>query len=275
MRRPLTSSDETQAHELAARHHATLHDAAVPAQDQISLHAWLLTPRHPNDNAVILLHGLSDHRIGMIGYAELLLEHDFSVLLPDARAHGASGGTLATYGLLEGNDIREWFEWLKSNLHAACIYGLGESMGVAQLLQAAEESHFCAVVAESPFSNFHEIAFDRVGQFFHTGPWLGRTVFRPAIELAFAYGRWKYDLDLRAVSPEATAAITKVPILLIHGQDDSNIPVRPSERIAAGNPQIVFWKVPHTDHCGDISTAREEFENRVIDWLEAYKEPGA
>jgi len=260
---------------MAKRHHATLQDAAIPTQDQISLHAWLLTPRHPNGNAVILLHGLSDHRIGMIGYAELLLEHDYSVLLPDARAHGASGGALATYGLLERDDIRQWFAWLSKNEHLACIYGLGESMGAAQLLQAVEESHFCAVVAESPFSNFYEIAYDRVGQFFHTGPWLGRTVFRPAIGVAFAYGRWKYGLDLRAVSPEVTAAVTKVPILLIRGQDDSNIPARHSERIAARNPQIVLWKVPRTDHCGAFSTAREEFEKRVIDWLEAHKEPGA
>ena len=37
----------------------------------------------------------------MVGYAELLLAHGFTVLLPDARAHGASGGSLATYGLLE------------------------------------------------------------------------------------------------------------------------------------------------------------------------------
>lgn len=61
---------------------------------------------------VILLHGLSDNRLGMIGYAELLLAHGFAVLMPDARAHGASGGDLATYGLLESDDIHEWFDWL-------------------------------------------------------------------------------------------------------------------------------------------------------------------
>lgn len=50
---------------------------------------------------MILLHGLSDNRLGMIGYAELLLSHGFSVVMPDARAHGTSGSQLATYGLLE------------------------------------------------------------------------------------------------------------------------------------------------------------------------------
>jgi hypothetical protein len=210
----------------------------------------------------------------MIGYAEMLLEHHYTILLPDARAHGASGGTVATYGLFERDDIRQWFGWLSENVQPSCIYGLGESMGAAQLLQAtSDESRLCAVVAESPFSNFHEIACDRVGQFFHNGPWIGKTLFSPAIELAFAYGRWKYALDLRKVSPEATAAISKVPILLIHGRDDSNIPVRHSERIAARNPKIPLWEVPHTDHCGTISTSREEFERRVIAWFDEHRKP--
>jgi dipeptidyl aminopeptidase/acylaminoacyl peptidase len=273
-RRTLTSADEAQAHEMAAAHQANLKEVAIPSSDRTTLHAWLLTPNQPNTKAVILLHGLSDNRVGMTGYAELLLNHHYTILQPDARAHGASEGSIATYGLLERHDIRDWFEWLSCNLHPACIYALGESMGAAQLLQAvAVEPNFCAIVAESPFSNLDEIACDRAGQFFHSGPWLGRTLFRLAIELGFDYGRWKYGLDLRQVSPEKAAAGTQVPILLIHGVDDSNIPVRHSRRIAARNSKIVLWEVPHTDHCGAISTSNGEFENRVIAWFETHTKP--
>jgi pimeloyl-ACP methyl ester carboxylesterase len=275
MRRALTPSDQAGVYEMAERQRAMMQETSLLTRDQVTFRAWLLTSHYPNGNTVILLHGLSDNRTGMTGYAEMLLEHQYTILLPDARAHGASGGALASYGLLERDDIRRWFEWLSENVRPDCIYGLGESMGAAQLLQATGKSHFCAVVAESPFSNFHEIACDRVGQFFHTGPWLGRTLFRPAIELAFAYGRWKYGLDLRQVSPEAIVGATKVPILLVHGRDDSNIPVRHSERIAVRNPKIVLWEVPHADHCGAISTSREEFEKRVIAWFEAHRHPGS
>lgn len=72
----------------------------------------------------------------MIGYAELLLAHGFAVLVPDARAHGASGGDLATYGLLESDDIHEWFDWLEQHEHPDCVFGFAESMGAAQLLQS-------------------------------------------------------------------------------------------------------------------------------------------
>ena len=72
----------------------------------------------------------------MVGYGEILLRHHFSVLMLDARAHGESGGQIATYGLLEGDDIHRWFQWLLQKEHPSCIFGFGESMGAAQILQA-------------------------------------------------------------------------------------------------------------------------------------------
>ena len=273
LRRPLTSDDGTQARELAAAHRATLRDVSLQTSDHITLRAWLFAPDHPNANAVILLHGLSDNRVGMTGYAELLLDHSYSVLMPDARAHGASDGALATYGLVERDDIRQWFDWLTSSEHPACIYGVGESMGAAQLLQSlAVEPRFCAVVAESSFSDFREIAYDRVGQFFQTGPWLGRTAFRPVIETAFAYARWKYHLDLIEVSPETAVAASQVPVLLIHGIEDRNIPVRHGRRIAARNPKVVLWQVPNTDHCGAFSATPREFERKLLQWFSSTPE---
>src|SRR5215471_19818394 len=147
-------------------------NVAISTSDGVILRAWLIRPNQLNGDAVILLHGLSDNRLGMSGYARLLLARGYTVMMPDARAHGSSDGSLATYGLLERYDIHDWVEWIELGERPKCIFGLGESMGAAQLLQAlAVEHRFCAVAAESPFSNFREIAYDRVGQFLHTGPW--------------------------------------------------------------------------------------------------------
>jgi dipeptidyl aminopeptidase/acylaminoacyl peptidase len=248
-----------------------LTDVAITAGDGASLSAWSIRPRRSNGKAVILLHGLGDNRMGMIGYAELLLNHGFSVLMPDARAHGASEGQLATYGLLESDDIHRWFDWLEGNQHPTCVFGFAESMGAAQLLQSLQvERRFCAVAAESPFSSFRQIGYDRVGQFFHAGPWLGRTILRPVVEAAFGYARLKYGLNFEQVSPEKVVSTTKVPVFLIHGQKDSNIPVRHSLLIAADNAAVTLWEVPNADHCGAISTARNEFEHRLIGWFDGH-----
>jgi uncharacterized protein len=270
--RPLPPTAESNMIQIATGLHSLLAEVQISAFDDILLRAWFIQPQQGNGEAVILLHGLGDNRLGMQGYEELLLGHGYSVLMPDARAHGLSGGVYPTYGLLERDDIRRWFEWIEREHYPGCIFGFGESMGAAQLLQALDaEPNFCAVAAESSFSTFREIAYDRMGQQFHTGPWLGRTVLRPVVEIALAYTRWKYHLDLASISPENAVVHTRVPILLIHGQVDSNIPVRHSRRIKLANPQVVLWEVPGADHCGAISVAPAEFEQRTLSWFAAHQ----
>jgi pimeloyl-ACP methyl ester carboxylesterase len=230
--------------------------------------AAILRPPQSNGDAVLLLHGLGDNRLDMTGYAQLLLAHGFTVLLPDARAHGVSGGTLATYGLIERGDIRQWTDLLRTEVGALCVYGMGESTGAAQLLQSLPAgAPFCAVTAESAFANFREVAYDRMGQPFHLGSWVGRTLLRPLVEIAFLRARWKYGLDMRQVSPEDAVAGTHVPVLLIHGQIDSNIPVRHSRRMHVLAPQTVLWEVAGADHCGAIAAAPREFQNRLLAWF--------
>ena len=201
-----------------------------------------------------------------------LVKNHYMVLLPDARAHGNSGGELATYGLKESTDIHRWIDWIEANGHPHCMFGLGESMGAAQLLQAlATDTRFCAVVAESPFATFREVAYARFGRPFHTGPWLGRTFFRPAVDVGFLYVRWHYGLNMEKASPENAVEHSRVPVLLIHGLNDTNIPPYHSDMIQAKNPSdIVVWKVPGAVHTGAHQAAPEEFDHKVLDWFASH-----
>ena len=273
-RRPLTQDDELAIRQIARQFDSDLSDVSIMTKDNVTLRAWIIHPHRANNNDVILLHGVADNRLGMTGYAEILLAHGYTVLMPDARAHGLSGGDLATYGLLERDDIHRWFDFLTGQDHPHCIYGLGESMGAAELLQSlATSTHFCAVAAESPFSNFREIAYDRMGQPFHFGPWVGRTILRPLVEIAFLRARWQFHVDMEKASPEDAITKTQIPILLIHGQVDSNIPVRHSRRIHQRDPHTTLWEVPDADHCGAISVAPQEFERRLLAWFSAHQQP--
>jgi len=267
-RRPLTDDEISAVRESIRVRDSELSDASITSPDGVILRAWLIRPQHSIGDDVILLHGMGDNRIGMTGYAQLLLAHGFTVLLPDARAHGLSDGALATYGLLERNDIHQWLDFLTAQDHPRCVFALGESMGAAQLLQSLDtHPNFCAVAAESPFSTFREIAYDRMGQPFHLGPWFGRTIFRPLVEFAFLRARWKYNLNMDKVSPEDSVVATKVPVLLIHGRLDSNIPIRHSRQIHSHNPRTQLWEVPGAEHCGAVSTAPKEFERRLLSWF--------
>lgn len=273
-KRPLLEGDVEESRKSIESLGATVEDFSITTPDAVVLRAWLLRPSHPNGKAAMVLHGLADNRLGMTGYAEILLAHGFIVLLPDARAHGASGGALATYGLLERNDIRQWVDFLRRQTRPGCVYGMAESMGAAELLQSlAAGASFCAVVAESPFSNFREIAYDRMGQPFHLGPWLGRTILRPLVDVAFLRARWKYGLDMEHVSPEDAVGHSDIPVLLIHGQLDSNIPVRHSRRIHALAPRTQLWEVPGADHCGALAADPKEFGRKLRTWFQPTSGP--
>jgi len=271
-RRSLDAKEVAYAVQVANRAGAELQNVSLTAPDRADLRGWLIRPPMNNGSVVMLLHGMGDNRGGVIGYAQLLLSAGYSVLMPDARAHGESGGALATYGLLERLDIHQWVNWLEDQMHPSCVFGFGESMGAAQLLQSiAVEGRFCAVAVESPFSDFREIAYDRMGQPFHVGPWLGETLLRPVVEIAFLRAERKYGLRMQQVSPEQALTESRTPLLLIHGSDDHNIPPRHSERILHARPNNTeIWRVAGADHCGAISAAPGEFALRLVRFYAAH-----
>ena len=69
----------------------------------------------------------------------MFLKAGYSVLMPDSRAHGESGGEIVTYGLLEKFDVARWAAWARQH-KCEKLYGLGESLGGAILLEAAPRS---------------------------------------------------------------------------------------------------------------------------------------
>jgi hypothetical protein len=268
LRSPLNAEEEQRAAMTAKENHAVLTDADVVARDGALLRAWSIRPGDWNGDTVILLHGQGDNRSGMMGPAAMLLRHGYATLLPDARAHGTSGGPIATYGVLEADDVRLWFDWIEKNQSPRCIDGLGDSMGGADLLRSlSTERDFCAVIAESSFATFREAGYDRLGQFFTTGPWLGRTLLRPALLVGMAYVRFRYGVDLTRANPMSAVATSRVPVMLIHGLADTNLPPRHSEMIKAKNAVVALWEPEGAGHCGASTAAPAEYERRVVGWF--------
>jgi dipeptidyl aminopeptidase/acylaminoacyl peptidase len=256
------------------RYKVDLQDVAIAAGDGASLKGWYVRPRDFNGSAVILLHGITDNREGVIGYGRIFLDRGYAVLAPDARGHGESGGALATYGLKDSDDIHRWVNWLYAHdlAPAACVYGFGESYGAALILQAiTAEPRFCAVVAESPFSTAREMSFERLSGFVHIGSWFGQTLGRPIVSTAVLYGKLRYGIDLLQPSPLDAVEHSTVPVLLIHGERDREISPRHSLILAHAAPDHVqLWLVPGAGHTGAWAAAHQEFESRVAAWFQTH-----
>jgi uncharacterized protein len=266
----LNPDRQEQTAGMLARTGATKEDFEVVAKDGAALKGWKVTPRNPNGDWVLLYHGISDNRTGNLAHAEFLLTNRYSVVMMDSRAHGRSGGEIATYGWEERNDTRAIVNALYASESVRHLYALGVSMGAAIALQsAAFEPRMEAVVAEDPFANLREVTYDYAGLEF--SPLLGKTLFRPASMTALHQVKKTGGFDPDEVSPEKAVRIRAFPMLLICGTEDHRIPCRHAEAIykAATGPKEL-WIAQGAGHAAALGFAPQEYEKRVIEFFEKY-----
>jgi cephalosporin-C deacetylase-like acetyl esterase len=136
----------------------------VRAKDGVELRGWKVRPPLPTGEWVLLFHCIVDKRTGVVGHAEFLLRHGYSVVMMDLRAQGESGGDVATYGWEERWDAVAVTDTLYAGEKVSHLFALGVSLGAAIALQfAAVEPRIEAVAAEAPFANFREVTYDYAG----------------------------------------------------------------------------------------------------------------
>ena len=267
MRRALTPDLIQQANISFAQSGTRPEDFEVRAADGVRLRGWKVRAPQPNGAWVLLFHGVADNRMGVIEHALLLLRAGYSVTLMDARAHGASEGTIATYGWLERKDTSAILDALVASEHPAHIFALGESMGAGIALQSAgADPRIEAVVAEAPFASLREASYDYAG--LQKYPLLGKTVFAPGAWVMLARGQSLAGFPAADVSPEHAVATRAFPVLLICDAEDHTLPCRHSERVyvAAKGPKTL-WVVPHAYHTAALGYEPVEFRGRVLQFF--------
>ena len=217
---------------------------------------------------VILVHGLNSNRTGdnALELTGRLFGLGFSVLLFDLRGHGESDGDQLSAGYLERWDVLGAYDFLvRSGAPPGSVGVLGWSMGGATaLLAVAEETSIRAVVADSAFADVRDMIAQETAR---------TTVFPEWAVPAFTPGmivmsKFLYDIDVGAVVPEKAAAGLGYPILVIHGDADSRIPVGQSVRIHASAPAgSELWLVPGSDHADAFIDAPDEYVERVEEYF--------
>jgi uncharacterized protein len=257
-----------QTQEMLARTNAVKRNFDVRGPDGAELRGWKVVPPKPNGDWMLLFHGISDNRTGVLGHAEFLLRHGYSVVMMDSRAQGRSGGDMVTYGWKEKYDTVAIVNALYATENVHHLGALGVSLGAAIALQsAAVEPRIEAVVAEAPFANLRDVSYDYAG--LHISPLLGETLFRPATIVALDEVAKDGGFSPDDVSPERAVAARAFPVLLICGTRDHTIPCRHAERIyrAARGPKEL-WIVKGAGHAAALGTAPRQYEERVIDFLQ-------
>ena len=269
-RTPLTPDDHRRASALAEAAGATIDTVTVNARDGARLEGWWIAPARSSGHSVILLHGVTSNRAGILEHARRAVSRGYHALAVDGRGHGASDGDLIAFGGLEAGDTTQWIEWVHARQPAGCVFLIGNSLGAAVAIQASNHRHVCAVVAQSAYLGLREIAFDRVGDTVGTGTWIGRSLLRPAIELGFLFVRLRHGVSVGSASAATALAQPGPPVLLIHGDRDTNSPAYHATALHQVNPsRVTLWMVPGGAHEG-LAAASPDYDERMFAFLSAH-----
>ncbi|GAA5115829.1 hypothetical protein GCM10023212_01180 [Luteolibacter yonseiensis] len=188
------------------------------AGDGVTLHGWSAPAIGRRRGTVIYLHGVSDNRVSGVGVMERFRQLGFDVVAYDSRAHGESSGDTCSYGCFEKEDLARVIAAVKPGP----VVLIGSSLGAAVALQeAGRNERVTAVVAAESFSDFKTVARERAPSFLTD--WMVRRAFSLAEE--------KGGFQIDSASPVIAASSIKVPVLLVHGADDTDTPPTHAQRI--------------------------------------------
>jgi uncharacterized protein len=221
--------------------------------DGVKLAGWVFRAQPATRGWLVYLHGIADNRQSGIGFAQRFVPQGYDVLMYDSRAHGASTGKAVTYGVREKEDLRRALDAVGAK--RAVLFGC--SLGAAVALQAAAaDERIVGVIAQSPFADLRLVAHERKPFVFT------RAKADTAIALAGKQG----DFDVDDASALRAAPNIRVPVLLIHGEDDRDTRADHSRRIfeklAGPKELLIVAGAGHND-----TLARAETWQRIEDWL--------
>ena len=231
-------------------------DVILLTEDNIKLRGWFIPSKAALDKAIIVCHGYPADKGDVLSFATFL--HDqFNLLFFDFRAMGKSGGSVTSIGWRERKDFLQAIEYLKSK-GMKRIGALGFSMGGAVIIMA-NSPDIGAIVTESAYADLESMVHLTYRNF---------AIFRyPFIYATRLWSRLLLGVDPVDVSPKSSIKAAKAPILLIHSEKDSMIPVEQAYALKKASPKAELWVIGEVDHGGAWGMKRGEYENRILEFF--------
>ena len=239
-------------------------DVTFETADGVRLAGWYVPSA--SGAAVVLRHGAGSTRASLIDHAAVLSAHGYGTLLVDARGHGDSRGRAMDLGWYGDLDTSAAVTFLagQPDVDPGRIGVLGLSMGGEEAIgAAAADLRIRAVVAEGATGRSdadHRWYADEYG----IRGWLQEQLERAQYALV--------DLLTDAPKPRSLAAAVSAsaapPMLLIASgavPDEAKV----ATLLQARAPdRVETWIVPDASHTGGLSHRPEEWERRVVAFLD-------
>lgn len=242
----------------------------IQASDGVGLAGLWHEADVPTGRTVVLLHGFAEPSSLRIRI-EVLTRHGWNVASLDARGHGRSGGDRSTFGGREAGDLRAWIDSLTERVGPTLeLAAWGRSMGAAVVVRsAAEDSRIAALVLESPYVDLVDALTVILTRYRIPLPRLfARRITRRARTLA--------GMSLTKPRPIDYAPKIKVPVLIVHGSNDTLISPGEARRLAEAFPRPApIIEVAGAGHSNAIDIGGYVLLDRIAGFLDEATSPGA
>lgn len=237
----------------------------LKTEDDLQLKAWYYPSR--NGAALLTLGGVGGSLGDTLPPVRALLDAGYGILQIDGRAC-AQPPRRATLGGDELFDAQAGLDYLLSRpeIDDSRIGAFGFSMGgVTSLRLAARHPKIQAVVAEG--------GYDRLGKHI-TQPGPGKSPTRVIFLHTVALNFWlQTGVNPWSINPrDDIDKIAPRPVLLIYGEHEIERGGGDLQHAAAGGPKEL-WIVPGGNHGSNFSLYPNEYNRRVIDFLDKYLLP--
>lgn len=224
------------------------------------IHGWLIAGE-PGKGTVILMHGVRDSRLSMLGRARFLSEAGYSVLLFDFQAHGESQGEQITFGYLESRDAQAAVKFVRETLPNEKVGVIGVSLGGAATLLAEPQLEVNTAIVEMVYPTIRQAIDNRLKH--HLGGWAG--VLTPMFMVQL---KPRLGIEPEMLQPIHKINGMKVPKLIIAASEDKHTPLAESQDLFGAAPEPKeFWVIQNAKHEDLHRFAKQEYERRILSFL--------
>ncbi len=237
------------------------------ATDGVQLEGWKIQA-HPGNPWVILCHGVGSNRSDLVDVAAGLAEAGLNSLLFDFRGHGGSQGRSTSFGYAEQRDLEGALAFLGSQPDLPDTpYGVyGISMGGAvALMVAARDERIGAVAVDSIYTSLSGTLERHLKLMY---PVLPKIPFAWWIHSTY---RLRFGIWPQRVSPrEAIFAMEHRPVLVIHGGQDSRMPLAEIQAMLASGGSRELWVVQGAGHLEGLAMDPERYMAKLAGFFRAH-----